>query len=442
VATVAKEDTVRRPRVLVLGAGFAGIGAAHELKKSDAEVVLVDKHDFHTFQPLLYQVATGLLEQPAVGHPIRDLLHKQDNIRFHQDRVTGIDLDAREVTFTELEPHGYDYLVLGLGAEVNFFGVEGAKEHAFPLYTLPDAVRLRDHVLTNWEEVDRRPALAEDGAINVVVVGGGPTGVETAGALAELYNGVFKKDYPDIPSGRARIVLVEAGPEIFPMFKENLRGYAVEALTKRGVEVMAGEVVESVASTRVRLKSGAELPAHTLVWGAGLQGNALVQSLNLELERGNRIGVDDELRVPAHPEVYAVGDIAAITDQKTSQVLPQLGSVALQSGEHVGKTIAELVAGKETKPFRYHDKGTMAAIGRGSAVVQMLGGRTMKGKKAAMAWMTVHLALLPTNEDRAKAVVDWVGAGLTHQRSGRISVDPDEGREVVRAEEPTSKGQS
>jgi NADH:quinone reductase (non-electrogenic) len=442
VATVAKEDTVRRPRVLVLGAGFAGIGAAQELKKSDADVVLVDKHDFHTFQPLLYQVATGLLEQPAVGHPIRDLLHKQDNIRFHQDRVTAIDLDAREVMFGELEPQGYDYLVLGLGAEVNFFGVEGAEEHAFPLYTLPDAVRLRDHVLTNWEEVDRRPALAEDGAINVVVVGGGPTGVETAGALAELYNGVFKKDYPDIPPDRARIVLVEAGPEIFPMFKENLRGYAVEALTKRGVEVMAGEVVESVAPTRVRLKSGAELPAHTLVWGAGLQGNALVQSLGLELERGNRIGVDEELRVPSHPEVYAVGDIAAITDQKTNQVLPQLGSVALQSGEHIGKSIAERVAGKETKPFRYRDKGTMAAIGRGSAVVQMLGGRTMKGKKAAMAWMTVHLALLPTNEDRAKAVVDWVGAGLTHQRSGRISVDPDEGREVVGAEKPTSKGQS
>ena len=160
--TVANEDTARRPRVLVLGGGFGGIGAAQKLKKSDVDVVLVDKHDFHTFQPLLYQVATGLLEQPAVGHPIRDLVHKQDNIRFHQDQVTGIDLDARQVTFAELEPQGYDYVVLGLGAEVNFFGVEGAAEHAFPLYTLPDAVRLKDQVLTNWEAVDRRPALAED----------------------------------------------------------------------------------------------------------------------------------------------------------------------------------------------------------------------------------------------------------------------------------------
>jgi NADH dehydrogenase len=178
--------------VLVLGGGFAGIGAAQKLKKSDVDVVVVDKHDYHTFQPLLYQVATGLLEQPAVGHPIRDLFHDQDNARIHQDRVASIDLDAREVTFDELEPLTYDYLVFALGAEVNFFGVEGATEHAFPLYTLSDAVRLKNHVLRTWEEADRKPGLVEDGALNVVVVGGGPTGVETAGAMAELYNGVFK----------------------------------------------------------------------------------------------------------------------------------------------------------------------------------------------------------------------------------------------------------
>jgi NADH:ubiquinone reductase (H+-translocating) len=383
----------------------------------------VDKHDYHTFQPLLYQVATGLLEQPAVGHPIRDLFHGQDNARVHQDRITAIDLDARRVTFSELDSLSYDYLVLGLGAEVNFFGVEGAADHAFPLYTLPDAVRLKKHVLRAWEEADRKPEVIEDGALNVVVVGGGPTGIETAGALAELYNGVFRKDYPDVAADQAKIILVEAGPELFPMFKADIRAYAEKALAKRGVEVMTGEVVESITPLRVALKSGTVLPAHTLVWGAGLQGNALVQSLGLELERGNRIGVDSELRIPAHPEVYAVGDVAAITDHKTSEVLPQLGSVALQSGEHAGKTIADRVAGKEAKPFKYHDKGTMATIGRGAAVVQMLGGRTMKGKTASLAWGTVHLALLPTNQDRAKAVVDWAGAGLTHQRSGRITVE-------------------
>jgi NADH dehydrogenase len=412
-----------RPRVLILGGGFGGIGAARKLKDSDVDVVLVDKNDYHTFQPLLYQVATGLLEQPAVGHPIRDLFQDQDNARLHKDRVTAIDPDGREVQFAELEPLSYDYVVLGLGAEVNFFGVPGAAEHAFPLYTLPDAVRLKDHVLGLWEAADKSADLIEDGALNVVVVGGGPTGVETAGALAELYSGSFRKDYPDIPADAARILLVEAGPEIFSMFKPEIREYAVDALTKRGVDVRTGQVVESITPLRVTLKSGEELKAHTLVWGAGLQGNALVQSLGLELERGNRIAVDADLRVPTHPEVFAVGDIAAITDPKAQQVLPQLGSVALQSGEHAGETIARLVGGKETKPFKYHDKGTMAAIGRGSAVVQMLGGRTMKGKMAAAAWMTVHLALLPTNESRAKAVVDWAGAGLTHQRTGRITVE-------------------
>jgi NADH:ubiquinone reductase (H+-translocating) len=284
-------------------------------------------------------------------------------------------------------------------------------------------VRLKNQVLERWEAADRKPSLIEDGALNMVVVGGGPTGVETAGAMAELYNGVFRKDYPDISTEHGRITLVEASPEIFSMFKPDIRAYTVEALEKRGVEVMTGEVVESLTPERVTLKSGRVLSAHTLVWGAGLQGNELIRSLGLELERGNRVGVDAELRIESHPEVYAVGDIAAITDAKTQQVLPQLGSVALQSGEHAGETIANLVAGKETKPFKYRDKGTMATIGRGSAVVQMLGGKTMKGKTAQMAWGTVHLALLPTNQDRAKAVVDWAGAGLTHQRSGRIRVE-------------------
>ena len=200
--------------------------------------------------------------------------------------MTAVDLEARRVEFAELEPLDYDYLVLGLGAEVNFFGVEGAAEHAFPLYTLTDAVRLKTHVLQTWEEADRKHELVEDGALNIVVVGGGPTGVETAGALAELYNGVFKKDYPDVPEGTAKITLVEAGPEIFPMFKPDIREYTVKALEKRGVEVKTGDVVESIAPTRVKLKSGTELEAHTLVWGAGLQGNELVQSLGLELERG------------------------------------------------------------------------------------------------------------------------------------------------------------
>jgi NADH:quinone reductase (non-electrogenic) len=414
-----------RPRVLILGGGFGGIGAAQKLKDADADVVLVDAHDYHTFQPLLYQLATGLLDETGVGHSLRDLVHDQENTTVHKAAVTGIDLAARRVDFDGMEPLDYDYLVLGLGAEVNFFGAEGAAEHAFPMYTLVDAVRLKEHVLGRWEAADKDRALVEDGALNIVVVGGGPTGVESAGALVELYRGDFSRDYKHMPHEQARVILVEAGPEVFAMFKPNLRAYAVEALEKRTVEVMTGEIVASVTPTRVTLKSGTELKAHTLVWGAGLQGNKLVQSLGLELERGNRIGVGPDLTLPDHPEVYVVGDIAAITDAKTEHVLPQLGSVALQSGEHAGEALAARIAGKKPKPFKYKDKGTMATIGRGAAVVQMLGGKTMKGFKAQVAWGTVHLALLPTNEDRAKAIVDWAGAGLSHQRTGRITVSAD-----------------
>jgi NADH dehydrogenase len=416
-------DTSTRPRVLILGGGFAGVGVAKELEDADADVVLVDRHDYHTFQPLLYQLATGLIETTAVGHSLRDLVGHQDNTSVHEATVSGIDLGSRQVAFEDREPLTYDYLVLALGAEVNYFGTEGAAEHAFPMYTMPHAVRLKEHVVERWEATDRDPSLVEDGALNVVVVGGGPTGVETAGALAELYRSAFAKDYPDVPQEEARVILVEAGPELFSMFKPKLREYATKALTDRGVEVLTGSAVASVAPTRVTLKSGEEIKAHTLVWGAGLQGNELVQSLGIELQRGNRVAVGPDLTLPDHPDVYVLGDVAAIVDEKSGNVLPQLGSVALQSGEHAGKTIARRIAGKEPKPFAYKDKGTMAAIGRGAACVQMLGGRTMTGKKAQLAWLTVHLALLPTNEDRAKAVVDWAGAGLTHQRSGRIRVE-------------------
>ena len=418
-----ENDHHRRPRVVILGGGFAGVGAAMKLKDADADVVLIDKHDYHTFQPLLYQCASGLLETTAVGHALRDLVHGQDNATIHQATVTAVDLDAREVRFSDMEPLTYDYLVFGLGAEVNFFGTDGAAEHAFPMYTLPDAMRLRNHILERWEAADRDPGLVDDGALNIVVVGGGATGIESAGALAELYRANFAKDYPKVSQEKARVILVEAGPTLFPMFKEDIRAYTEKALAKRSVEVMVGEAVASISPTRVTLKSGAVIPAHTLVWGAGLQGNQLVQALGIELVRGNRIAVGPELTVQGHPEMYAVGDVAAITDAKMKTVLPQLGSVALQSGTQAGANIARRLDGKDTKPFDYKDKGTMATIGRASAVVQFKHGHTLKGKMASLAWGAVHLALLSTGEDRAKAVIDWTWAGFTHERAGRIVVD-------------------
>jgi len=422
---VAEDGTVK-PRVLILGGGFGGVGAARSLKDADVDIVLVDQHNYHTFQPLLYQVATDLLDTSAVGHPLRDLFHDQPNVSVKQDAVTSIDLTARTVSFKEMDPRPYDFLVLALGARVNFFGVEGAEAHAFPMYTLYDAVQLRAHVLERWEAADKDPSLVADGALNVVIVGGGPTGVESAGAIAELYRNEFSKDYPHVPQDQARIILVEAGPVIFSMFKKNLQTYAKKALEDRSVEVMTGASVKSIAPTRVTLGDGTVLNAHTLVWGAGLQGSPLADALGLELERGNRIAVEPDLSISGHPEVFAVGDVAAITDTATKRVLPQLGSVALQAGERAGKNIARQVRGKETKPFEYKDKGTMATIGRGAAVVQFHRGKTMKGEPAFLAWGAVHLALLSTGEDRAKAVVDWTWAGFSHERPGRISVSADE----------------
>ncbi|HET6684755.1 MAG TPA: NAD(P)/FAD-dependent oxidoreductase [Gaiella sp.] len=422
----ATAERTGRPVVLVLGAGFGGIGAARALKDADVEVVLVDKHDYHTFQPLLYQLATDLLEPSAVGHAVRDLFHDQPNVSVHQAAATGIDLERREVELDRMAPVRYDYLVLALGAEVEFFGTDGADEHAFPMYTLADAVRLKEHVLQKWEDADRDPSLVADGALNVVVVGGGPTGVETVGALAELYRTNFAQDFPSLPQEEARLILVEAGDDLFTMFKPEIRRYAKEVLEKKDVEVVLGDLVTAVTPTRVTLKSGRAIEAHTLVWGAGLAAHPLGAALGVELQRGHRVPVEGELHLAGHPEVFVVGDIGWITDTGTDEVLPQLGSVALQAGEHAGENIARLVEGKGTEPFVYTDKGTMAMIGRGAGVVQFKHGRTLKGRTAFLAWGAVHLALLSTGEDRAKAVVDWTWSGMSHERPGRITVRADD----------------
>ena len=377
----------------------------------------MDQNDYHTFQPLLYQVATDLLETTAVGHPLRGLFHEQPNVTVHQATVTAIDLATRTVQFGEMPALTYDYLVIALGAEVNYFGVKGADEHAFPLYTLADAVRLRTHVLRRWEAADRDPSLIDDGALNVAIVGGGPTGVESAGALIELYRHELAKDYPRVAQEQATITLVEAGPALLSMFKGDIRSYTKKTLEKRGVEVQLGEIVSSISPTRVALKSGATIKAHTLVWGAGLQANPIVTSLGIELEKGHRVHVEPDLTVPGHPEVMVVGDSAWIVDSHTDKALPQLGSVALQSGTQAGANIARRLDGKDTKPFDYKDKGTMATIGRASAVVQFKHGRTLKGKMASLAWGAVHLALLSTGRGQGEGR-DRLDLGRVHTRPG------------------------
>jgi NADH dehydrogenase len=412
-----------KPRIIILGGGFAGVGAAHKLAEAEAEIILVDKHDYHTFQPMLYQVATDLVAAGEVGHPLRDIFHKQPNLRFHQAEVTKIDLAERQVFFREHAAINYDYLVFALGTKVNYFGTKGAEEFAFPMYTLPDAVRLKQHILERWEAADKDPSIVADGALDVAIIGGGPTGVESAGAIIELYRSNFIKDFPELPVKKARVIVIEFAPALLGMFKKDIQTYSKKALEKRGVEVWLGDGVVEITPTRVTLKSGKVVNAHTAIWGAGLQANPLVHALGLPLEKGGRILVGPDLRIAEHPEVFAVGDCAWITDTKTNQVLPQLGSVALQSGEQAGENIAHLLSRKETKPFKYHDKGTMATIGRGAAVLQMPDGETMKGKTAYLAWGAVHLALLTGGDSRTKTLVDWGWAAFTRKRTDRISID-------------------
>src|SRR3954447_25794384 len=248
MTAVTTQSSVKpsRPTVVVLGGGFGGLGAARKLEKADVDVVVVDANDYHSFQPMLYQLATGLLDTTAVAHSLRDLFQHQQNATVHQASVSAIDLEKREVQFADMAPLQYDYLIIGLGAVVQFFGCKGTSENAFPLYTVEDALRLRSHVVARWEAADRNPALVEDGALNVVVVGGGPTGIESVGALSELYSSGFAKDYGEALADKARLTLVEAGPELFPMFKPDIREYAQHELEDRGVEIMLGERVESV----------------------------------------------------------------------------------------------------------------------------------------------------------------------------------------------------
>jgi len=414
-----------RPHVLILGAGIAGLGAAEKLKNSAVDVTLIDKHNYHTFQPLLYQVATNLLNADIVGSPIRDAIHEQDNLTFHQTAVTHIDLNNRSVAFEDIEPLSYDYLVLALGAKVNFFGVKGAAEHAFPLYTLADSTRLKNQILARFEMTEKDPSQIEEGALNFVIVGGGPTGVEISGALAIFVYHDLVKDYPGLDVEKTRIILVDSGPALLQMFKEKSQVYTKSKLEELGVDILLGQRVAEVSPSLITLQSGETIKAQTLVWAGGLQANPLVKELGLELAPGNRVPVGPDLALSDHPEVFVAGDIGMISDGKTAETLPQLGSVAIQTGHHAGESIAHQVDGKTIGPFKYLDKGTMATIGAGAAVMQMPGGRTLTGKAAFLSWGAVHLALLGGGGHRASALVKYGFALFSGKRSSRIVLDEE-----------------
>jgi NADH:ubiquinone reductase (H+-translocating) len=415
-----------QPHVVILGAGFGGIGALKSLGDAGVNVTLIDKHDYHTFQPLLYQVATDELAPTVVGFPIRELLHGRNNIAFHQAVVGSVNLAAKQVLAQGLEAIHYDYLILALGAVVNYFQTPGADQHTFPLYTMDDALRLKEHILRTFEAVDKNPALVEEGALTFCVVGGGATGVEIAGAVSELLHVELAEDYPNLPVDKAQVLLYEHSPHLLPPFAPKLQVYAQKALEERGVKVHTGTGVSKIAPDSIDLSTGATVKTQTVVWAAGLLANPIVRSLGVELVHGGRIPVGSDLQVKDHPGVFAIGDIAAMTDGKTGRLLPGLGATALQAGHHVGKTIRRLVDGKQAEPFEYLDKGFMAQVGRGAAVVELPHGVTMKGTSAWLAWLGVHLALLSGAEEKTATFVDWGWTLFTRKRGKRIILG-DEG---------------
>jgi NADH dehydrogenase len=407
------------PKVVVVGAGFGGIEVARGLKGAPVEVTLIDQHNFHTFQPLLYQVATAGLSPTDVAHVVRGLFHRQPNVRFRSGRVTGVDWEARRVAIEGQADLPFDHLVLAAGATVTWFDTPGASEHALPLYTLDDATRLRNHVLQRFEAADHDPTEIERGGLTFVVVGGGPTGVETAGALAELFAMVFRKDYPGLDVGRARVVLVEMQDHLLHPFKAPSRRHALDTLRSRGVEVRLGAKVASVGSGAVTFADGEVLPCQTLVWAAGVHANPLADVLELPQGRGGRVIVDADLHVPGREGAWAVGDVAAAVDRH-GEVLPQLAPVAMQSGRHVAKQIRRLLEGRPTTPFRYLDKGTMATIGRRAAVAELPFGIRLRGGLAWLAWLGLHLVTLVGPRNRASVLLNWAWNYLTWDRGPRL----------------------
>src|SRR5215471_19174397 len=409
------------PHVAIVGAGFGGLGVAEQLDHVPVKVTLIDQHNYHTFQPLLYQVATSLLNAEDVGAPVRSLFRHQDNVTFRMATVTGVDLPGHTIQLKDGTPISYDYLVLAGGTTVNYFNTPGAAEHAFPLYTLMNAVTLRNRILDRFEAADRDPALIDDGALNFVIVGAGPTGVETAGALSDLFYNLLPHDYHQLATEKARIIVVEMGPEVLPPFKPNLREYAKNELEERGVELRLGEAVAEVGPTSVKLKSGEVIKTHTLVWAAGVQANPLARLLGMPQGRGGRVKLNSDLSVPDHPEIFVVGDMGEVASD--GKVLPQLGSVAMQSGEHVGRQIARQISGEPGQPFQYWDKGFMATIGRGSAVVELPNQGTLHGPLTYFAWLGVHLALLSGMRNRIEVLWNWGWSALTHDRAARIIIE-------------------
>jgi NADH:ubiquinone reductase (H+-translocating) len=401
----------------VVGAGFAGMAAVTELTRRGAQVLLIDRNVYSTFQPLLYQVATGGLNAGDVSYPARAFTRRH-HARFRLGEVTGVDAAARRITLADGASFGYDYLILATGVTAAYYGVPGAAEHSLGLYTRRDAVALRDHIMARLERLD----IAGPGKeVSFTVVGGGATGVELAGALAELRSTALDAAFPEVDLASVHIRLVEQAPALLLPFHQRLRDYARDQLAARGVEVRLEAAIREVRSDRVVLASGEELLSDVTIWAAGVSVPAEVAGWGLPQGRGGRILVGPDLRVRGQERIFALGDLALIDDQP----LPQLAQPALQTGRHAARQIRRLAAGQPAEPFRYHDKGIMATIGRRSAVVELPHRIRVRGTLAWLAWLGLHLITLLGNRNRLSALLNLSWRYLTWGHGGGVIVGDD-----------------
>jgi NADH:ubiquinone reductase (H+-translocating) len=408
-----------RPRVVVLGAGFAGVAAVKALKGVPVDVTLVDRNGYNTFQPLLYQVATGGLSPGDITYAARALTARQRNVGFRKGDVVDMDVDAKTVHLADGATLAYDYLVLATGVTTNYFGVPGAADHAMPLYTREQALRLRDSMFNKLERLAQATAAGERGDDpTVVIVGAGATGVEMAGSLAEMGSTALPLAYPELADRRARVILVEMGPSVLPPFHPKLRDYTARSLQRRGVELMLNTAVKAVHSDGVELDTGERVRAGTVIWAAGVSAPDVVQKWGLPQGRGGRVEVGDDLSLAGHPEVFVTGDLGVTPDDP----LPQLAQPAIQGGKHAAHQIARLVAGETAEPFHYKDKGIMATIARGSAIAQLSDNVRLRGAVAWLAWLALHIYFLLGGRNRLVTLLNLSARYLTWPRNLNVIV--------------------
>jgi NADH dehydrogenase len=408
------------PGVVVIGAGFAGLATLRILRRAGMRVTLVDKNIYSTFQPLLYQVATAGLNPGDVAYPVRPFARKQ-RARFRHGALAAIDREAQQVKLADGGQLGYDYLVIATGIAASFFGIKGAAEHSLALYTRRDAIILRDHILAGLERMSISPPA---GDVVITVVGGGATGVEVAGTLAEMRN-ALAASYPEIDPDRVKIRLVELGPYLLPPFPASLRDYARRQLESRGVEVRLNTAIREVTPDSVTIADGQTLPSHLTVWAAGVAAPPATTHWGLPQGSHGLIVVRPDLRVKGEDRIFAIGDIGYVEDDP----LPQLSPAAMQAGRHAAAQIVRLEAGQETVPFRYHNKGIMATIGRRSAVCDLPRGIRFRGTLAWLAWLGLHIFYLLGGRNRVSTLLNLSWRYVTWRHGGGMIVgdDPPEG---------------